>query len=178
MVDNGKKVLNTYNKPIATHTLYESNDSFGWIELKSIDKEDYDASMESIAQQEKSYYIELEERQKEIVESVIKQKEKQRALALAKVQREKEEFEEEAKKKAEQEAKLASMTPVQRLVESYDNLAILVNDMKSGKIANFESMKQELAEEVKKELQKNPKTWDKAKQKALERKSYIESLLG
>ncbi len=49
--------------------------------------------------------------------------------------------------------------------------------MKSGDIKDFDEIKIELATEVKKILQQTPKTWDKAKKKALDRKSYIEGLL-
>jgi hypothetical protein len=49
--------------------------------------------------------------------------------------------------------------------------------MKSGKIENFEEIKVELATLIKKELQKTPKNWDKAKKKALYRRNYIEELL-
>ena len=89
----------------------------------------------------------------------------------------KREAEAKAKKEAEERAKLASMTPVQRLVDSYSDVAILINDMKLEKIDDFESIKKELAVEIKKILQKTPKTWDKAKKKALDRKVYIEGLL-
>ncbi len=81
---------------------------------------------------------------------------------------------EEAKKR---KAKLASMTPSQRIIEEYSDIAVLINDMKSGKIENFEEIKVELAKEIKKILQQNPKTWDKAKKKALDRRNYIEGLL-
>ncbi len=77
----------------------------------------------------------------------------------------------------EEKARLASMTPVQRLIDSYNNIAVLINDMRNGKIEDFDTIKKELAQEVKKILQKNPKTWDKAKKKALDRKNYIEGLL-
>ena len=70
---------------------------------------------------------------------------------------------------------LASMTPVQRLVNSYDDIAILINDMKLGKIDNFQTIKTELASEIKKILQQNPKTWDKAKKKALDRKYILKN---
>jgi len=83
----------------------------------------------------------------------------------------------EQEAKAKREAELASMTPIQRVVDSYDDIAKLINDMKSGNIENFETIKVELATEVKKILQQTPKTWDKAKKKALERKGYIEGLL-
>ena len=49
--------------------------------------------------------------------------------------------------------------------------------MKDGTIENFEEIKIELAKKVKEELQKNPKEWGRAKQKALIRKEYIESIL-
>jgi hypothetical protein len=177
MVDDGRNVLNSYDKPIATHTLYESGDAFGWVKIEQITKEMYDDSLESIALQEQNYYRKLEEKQKEILEKIAHQKEEQRALALAKAKREKEEAEAKAKKEAEEKAKLASMTPVQRLVESYSDVAVLINDMRAGQIEDFDSIKVELAQEVKKILQQSPKTWDKAKKKALDRKVYVEGLL-
>jgi CRISPR-associated protein Csm5 len=91
--------------------------------------------------------------------------------------REQEEAEAKAKKEAEEKARLAAMTPLQRLVDSYSDVAVLINDMKAGKIEDFDSIKVELAQEVKKILQQSPKTWDKAKKKALDRKVYIDSIL-
>ncbi len=103
--------------------------------------------------------------------------EEQKALALAKEEKLKKEAQARAKKEMEEKARLASMTPVQRLIDSYNNIAVLINDMRNGKIEDFDTIKKELAQEVKKILQKNPKTWDKAKRKALDRKNYIEGLL-
>ncbi len=177
MVDNGKNVLNSYNKPIATHTLYESGDSFGWIDIEQITKEEYSSAIESIARQEKEYYTLLEERQRDIVKMITFQKEEQKRLRVEKerAREEEERLEREAKEK--REAQLASMTPIQRLIDSYDDIAKLINDMKNGKIENFDEIKIELALEVKKILQQSPKTWDKAKKKALDRKLYIEGVL-
>jgi len=109
-----------------------------------------------------------------------KRVEERRLSELERAKREKAKQEEEQRAKEEQakrEAKLASMTPVQRLIESYDNIATLINDMKDGKIENFEEIKQALAQEIKKELKKTPKTWEKARKKALDRRNYIEGLL-
>ncbi len=89
----------------------------------------------------------------------------------------KQEEEERAKKEAQERERLASMSPVERLIDSYNNIAGLINDMRNGKIENFNEIKIELATEVKKILQQTPKTWDKAKKKALDRKNYIERLL-
>ncbi|MFK5975253.1 MAG: RAMP superfamily CRISPR-associated protein [Sulfurovum sp.] len=83
----------------------------------------------------------------------------------------------EAEAKAIKKAKLDAMTPVQRLVQSYSDVAVLINDMKLEKIENLDTIKMELANEIKKVLQQTPKTWDKAKKKALDRKIYIEGLL-
>ncbi len=53
----------------------------------------------------------------------------------------------------------------------------IIRAMQNKKLENFENIKAELAQEIKKELQKTPKDWDRAKQKSLKRKEYIESLL-
>ena len=177
MVDDGKNVLNTYDEPVATHTLYESGDSFGWIDIEQISKDEYEASVDSIKKEEKRYYNELKEKQKEIVEIIFRQKEKQKEEALAKQKAKELEEKKEQEAKAKREGQLASMTPVQRVIDSYDDIAKLINDMKAGNIEDFETIKVELATEIKKILQQTPKTWDKAKKKALNRKGYIEGLL-
>jgi CRISPR-associated protein Csm5 len=96
---------------------------------------------------------------------------------MAREEAQQKEAEEKAKKEADKKAKLASMTPVQRLIDGYSDVAVLINDMKAGKIENFEIIKVELAKEIKKILEESPKTWDKAKKKALDRRVYIEGLL-
>lgn len=127
MVDDGKNVLNSYGKPIATHTLYEvGNRQFGWIEIEDI---------------------------------------------VAKKSRIDKEI-------AEEKKILNAMTPFEKIMKDLDNdITKVVQAMKSGAIEEFETTKIELATEIKKELQKTPKTWDKAKKKALDRKLYIEGLL-
>jgi len=177
MVDDGRGVLNSYDKPIATHTLYESNEPFGWIEMTQINQEEYQSSLKKVSKQERNYYGNLKIKQKHILEDIDKDRRNQKELALTKERREKKEAQAQAKKEVEEKAKLASMTPTQLLINNYTDIAVLINDMKAGKIENFEAIKIELAQEIKKELQQNPKTWDKAKKKALDRKVYIESLL-
>jgi len=117
MVDDGKNVLNSYDKPIATHTLYESGDGFGWIDMEQISEAEYASAIESIANQEKNYYSELEEKQKEIVARITFQKEEQKRLKLEK------EIAKQAEEKAEQEAKekrereLAAMNPLEKKID-------------------------------------------------------------
>lgn len=107
---------------------------------------------------------------------IAKEQEKQIKQALKQKAKEQEEIKEQ-EAQAKREAKLASMTPIQRLIDTYDDIAKLINDMRAGAIEDLENIKIELAEEIKKELQKTPKTWDKAKKKALDRKIYIEEVL-
>ena len=69
------------------------------------------------------------------------------------------------------------MSPVDRIFESTDNIVQIILMMQNNEIEDYENIKIELAQRVKQELQKNPKTWDRAKQKALKRKEFIESIL-
>jgi len=133
---------------------------FGWVLVEIIeDKSNIDEAIDELyGQQVKK----LQDKEKNI---------------KAKQQAKEEEQKAEQEAKAKREAKLASMSPIQRMIESYSDIAILINDIKLGKIENFENIQQELVLEIKKELQKTPKSWDKAKKKALDRKIYIESLL-
>ncbi len=57
-------------------------------------------------------------------------------------------------KEMEEKARLASMTPVQRLIDSYNDITVLINDMRNGKIEDFDTIKEELAQEVKKIIPK------------------------
>ncbi len=177
MVDNGRNVKNSFGKSIATHTLYEDNNSFGWIKIEEISFNEYQEGLKTISLQEKDYYHDKEKRQGEIKQAIQKAEQEAKQKAIQKQKAKEEEERKRAEKEAKQKAKLASMTPVQRLIEEYSDIAVLINDMKAGKIENFDEIKQELAQEIKKILQQNPKTWDKAKKKALDRRNYIEGLL-
>jgi len=181
MVDSMQNLKNSYGKPLATHSLYFSDTlkskPFGWIKLELISSEIFEQNLKIIASKEK---VQLEQKiikHASVLDILTKEKEKQKQKAEALERSKKEELEKKLAEKAEQEAKLAKMSPAERIIESYADLASLINDMKADKIENFAEIKMELATKVKAELQKNPKTWERAKQKALKRKEYIESLL-
>ena len=73
---------------------------------------------------------------------------------------------------------LANMSPIERVFKMYENNPIkVILAMQSGEIEEYESIKIELAQKLKEELQKEPKTWEKAKQKALKRREFIETIL-
>ena len=133
---------------------------FGWV-LAEI-SEANDSEQEAI---DGLYAVQVQ-RVKERVKKELAIEEKLRQDEEARVQRE-----------LQEEKRLASMTPIQRLIDSYDDIANLINDMRAGAIEDLENIKIELAKEIKKELQKTPKTWDKAKKKALARKNFIEELM-
>ncbi len=134
---------------------------FGWV-LAEISDEKDDSEFEAI---DSLYAVQLK-RVKERIED-----------KLAREERLKKEVKLKEEKEAKERAKLALMTPVQRLVNSYKSIAELINDMKAGRVEDFENIKVELAQEIKKILQQSPKTWDRAKKKALDRKVYIEGVL-
>ena len=87
-------------------------------------------------------------------------------------------------KKAQEDAKqhrqreLENMSPIDRIfANNENNIVKIILMMQNDKINEFDTFKIELAKKIKIELQKNPKTWDRAKQKALKRKEFIELLL-
>ena len=82
----------------------------------------------------------------------------------------------EQEKNAEQD-RLNKMTLLEKLIEEYGDVTKLIQAMQKGEIKDFDKVKHELAQEIKKELKKTPKTWDKAKKKALDRRNYIEGIL-
>jgi len=99
MVDMGDNVLNSKFKPIATHTLDENDEPFGWIKIELILDKEFNDSMDKIESRDKQYFQDIENRQKGIREAIIKQKEKLLKEKEEKIQKE------EAEKRALQEAK-------------------------------------------------------------------------
>lgn len=84
----------------------------------------------------------------------------------------------EAALEKEKEKTLASLSPVDKIfAEIDDDIVKIIQMMQKGDIEEFDTIKTELAQRIKKELQKTPKTWENAKKKALTRKEYIEFIL-
>lgn len=82
---------------------------------------------------------------------------------------------EEQKKKE----KLKTLSPVDKIIfEAENDTTKIIQAMQNSEIENFEEIKIELATKLKALMQKDPKLWEKAKQKALKRKEYIEGILG
>ena len=117
MVDDGKNVLNSYGKPIATYTLYESGDSFGWIDIEEISKDEFDNALKFIANQEKEYYAKIKKQQKSIIETIATQKRKAKEEAIRKQKAQEEEKRKEAEAKAKREEELAKMSPIERKLD-------------------------------------------------------------
>jgi len=91
-----------------------------------------------------------------------------------------EEIEKKRQKLIEEQKKqelLKKLPPHERIFEKFkDNLSELINDIEE--IAKKEEADiVELAKLIKKELQKSPKNWEKAKKKALKRKEKIQKIL-
>ena len=78
----------------------------------------------------------------------------------------------------QQQEALAKLSPVDRVFAQNDNNIVkIILMMQNGEIEEYETIKVALAQKIKEELQKNPKHWERAKQKALKRKEFIESIL-
>ncbi len=178
MVDRGDNVLNSKFKPVATHTLSENDEPFGWIKIELISDEEFNDSINKIESKNRQYFQDIENRQKEVNENIKKQKEK--SLKEKKEQIQKEEAEKKALQEAElqrQEA-LSKMSPSEKIINSFDgDIAKIINAMRADEIENLEEIKEELAKSLKEKMQKDPKQWEKAKQKALKRREYIEEIL-
>ncbi len=155
----------------------KNSEFIGWIYCELISDKIYNDILQQVLEYQKKFYEKKKEIEKKLYEKITLESNKIKEKVLKEQQKREEEEQRLKKEQEEKKAKLASMTPAQRLIEEYSDIAVLINDMKSGKIENFEEIKIELAQEIKKILQQNPKTWDKAKKKALDRRNYIEGLL-
>jgi CRISPR-associated protein Cmr6 len=77
-----------------------------------------------------------------------------------------------------QKERLKTLPPEERIFEKYkNNIPELINNIEKVSEENNLDIKK-LALLIKKELQKTPATWDKAKKKKLERKKLIQRILG
>lgn len=185
MVADGKNVKNSYGKPVATHMVHEDgNKPFGWIRIELISKESYDTLRELASKRDAASRERVQNRQKTVRENIAASQQAREQELLKKAEEERRRAERKAQEEAEAKAaakaeaeRLASLSPVDRLMEEHDNLADLINKMRKGEIDDFDAIKVELATKIKAKLQKEPSKWEKAKQKALDRKTYIESLL-
>lgn len=171
------------NKPLGTHSLYDfDNDKlkqFGWIKIELIEDDEYQKALEDISNQEKNYFIALEDKQKAIKNTIQKSKDEAIKAQRDKEERDKKEAEALENAKRKREIELASMSSIDKIIDSFDNdIVKVINAMKDASIENLEEIKIELANKLKTIMQKDPKQWDKAKQKALKRKEYIQSILG
>jgi CRISPR/Cas system CSM-associated protein Csm5 (group 7 of RAMP superfamily) len=158
MVDSNRNLTNTYGKPLATHSLYNSNllkdEMFGWVKFELISKEIYQNSLEKVGKS--------------------KEEAKQKALQKQKEEEETKRKEEEQKRKETE--KLAQMSPVEaliyELVSSHPNKnetkdIIIYNAIKSGKLDEYRCEALKILEQEMKVLKKwveNSKKKKQAKQ--------------
>ncbi len=159
-----------------THSLFSMNDQdfepYGWVLCEVISEEKYQEYIKTYTQKtEKSAERKVRKHQEYIEkrEASLKQKRDEEA------QRYKEEqikLEEEQREKN----RLSSLSPVDLIIEQ-NEIAIVIQKMQNGEIDDYETIKIELAQKVKAKLQETPKGWEKAKQKALKRKEFIQGIL-
>lgn len=188
MVDDGKNVKNSYEKPIATHTVYEKNDEpFGWIKIELIEDSEYRNLFEKIRYQENAYLHTLEEKQKEIIDRLNEAKLKAEQERIAKEQKKlQEQKKAEEKVKLEQE-RLSLLSPLElKLDELYaqnksmPKTTLILQNIKNGKLDEFRDEALKLLEKLMKENKewkekptgKKPEK-DKEYQKTLEVKKLM-----
>ena len=122
MVDNGENVRNSYNKPVATHTLYEDDSPFGWIKIELIDEKEYHNAIEVIDKKNKEYYNDLQLRQKEIKETISKKKEERLQNKKKREEDKKLEQKELERKEKKKEERLASLSPFELKIEQLKDI--------------------------------------------------------
>ncbi|MFK5937685.1 MAG: RAMP superfamily CRISPR-associated protein [Sulfurimonas sp.] len=171
MVDNGEDVLNSYNKPVATHTLYEDGSPFGWIKIELIDETEYSDAMILVDERNKNYYADLHTRQTEIKETISKQKEEK--LKNKRKQEDAKRLEQERinRESKEQEKRLASLSPfglkIEQLKNAYPDKNINISTIvfQAIKKNEIDEFKEEALIFVKEKMIEE-KIWDKQKKKS------------
>jgi len=171
MVDNGEKVLNSYGKPVATHTLYEDDSQFGWIKIELIDEKGYHSAIEVIDTNNKEYYNNLQLRQKEIKEAISKQKKERLQNKKRQEDAKKLERAEKEREEKEKEERLASLSPFELKIEELKDVypdkntnisTIIFQAIEKNEITEF---KEEALIFVKERMIEE-KIWDKPKKKS------------
>ncbi len=81
---------------------------------------------------------------------------------------EKEKLQIENNKKQAQKDRIDALSPIEKIFDRYSHdTTKIIQGIQSNNINEFDTIKIELAKKIKQELQKNPRTWERAKQKAL-----------
>ncbi len=177
MVDSGVGVKNSFGKPVATHTVYENNSPFGWVDFEKINFDDYEEFLQNIDLQEKSYFEQKESRQKKILQAIQKAEQEAKQKVLEKQKAREEEERRRKKEQEEKAAKLAAMSPldrkIEKLIESHPNPndsidIIILNAIKDGKLEEF---KCDALKRLKKEMQKL-KRWVESSKKPEKDKKF------
>ena len=137
MVYDSRDMKNSYGKPVATHTLYEKNDApFGWVQFESIEKDNYEKLLKDIKEQEHTYFLEREKRQAHIRSKIDKESRliKEQVLEKERLKKEQERIEQKAKDR--EEAILASLSPIEKLIHQLENEKTNPNETKDVTIFN------------------------------------------
>ncbi len=134
IVYDSKDIKNSYGKPITTHTLYEKGDApFGWVFFEPIEDEIYEEMLKDIkARQDKS----LLERQKREMEIKSKIEEQNRIIKEQMLNKKRERERIEREKRAKEEAMLASLSPVEKLIYQLEKEKTDPNETKDITIFN------------------------------------------
>jgi hypothetical protein len=188
MVDDGKNVKNSYDKPIATHTVYEENDEpFGWIKIELIEDSEYRNLVEKIRYQENAYFHNLEEKQKEIIDRLNEAKLKAEQERIAKEQKKLQEIKEAEEKERLEQERLSSLSPLELKLDELSiqnkfmpKTTLILQNIKNAKLDEFRDEALKLLEKLMKENKewkekptgKKPEK-DKEYQKTLEVKKLM-----
>jgi FKBP-type peptidyl-prolyl cis-trans isomerase len=178
MVDDGTNVLNSYDKPIATHTIFEKGDTpFGWVRVELLSDEAFRDALKDIEKQEAEYYAHLESRQQEIKARIQEARDEAKAAAQKKEAERLAQEKAEADARAKKEARLSTMSPLEReiekLYEAHPNPndtidVVLYAAIRDGK---FDSSKCE-ALQILKEKMVELKKWVESSKKPQKDKKY------
>ena len=182
MVDNGRNLKNSYGKPLATYSIYESDrlkdEMFGWIKLELIDEDRYKNYLSEIEDKERGYYQERDKKQENIIQAIKLTEQQAKEKALAKQKRQEEEQRKVQEEKAKKEAKLASMSPLERKIEKLKETnqnpnetedVIIFQNIKNG---NLDEYKCEALDLLESKMRENGK-WNENKPK---KKTYARTM--
>lgn len=171
MVDSMRDAKNSYGKDIATHTLYEGELPFGWLSAQSLTEEEYKKFSQDVSQKQELTLQNIQQRESQITIFLKNKREASLILAKEKVAKEKAESEIKAKKEAEENQRLASLSPFDRIIEELiknnpdpnaSDSVVVYAGFKEGK---FDEFKLEALNFIKEKMQEE-KSWDNPKKKS------------
>ncbi|MBE0490774.1 MAG: type III-A CRISPR-associated RAMP protein Csm5 [Sulfurospirillum sp.] len=183
MVDSIRDAKNSYEKEIATHTLYEGELPFGWLSAQILEDEEYNKFAKEISQKQNLTLENIKNKEEKIITFLDNKRKEYMSRIEEKEKRAKEEAEQKLKLETEEKKRLDALNPFDRIVDELiknnpdPNASLSVVVYTGFKEGKFDEFKLKAIQYIKEKMIEE-KSWDNPKKKsAYKRTQEITDLL-